>query len=78
MTLTEAMRLKAHMLAWQSRGGARHNAVFCEPARARRSAGLPHQAHLVRDWRNFAECRVMLKRDEGAIYPGGAVPLRGR
>jgi hypothetical protein len=32
VTLAEAMRPQAHMLAWQSRRGARHNGVFREPA----------------------------------------------
>lgn len=63
VTLTEALRPKAHMLAWQSRRGARHNAAFCEPDRARRSAGPDHRAKRERsEWAGFAECRVMLKR----------------
>ena len=72
VTLIEAMRLKAHMLAWQARRGARHNVTFREPARARRSTGLRHQAHPVRDWCNFADCRVMVKRARsGRFTPQG-------
>jgi hypothetical protein len=70
---TRAMRPKAHHMAWQACRGARHNGTFREPARARRSAGLRHQAKRQRsDWRNFAECPVMLKRARsGRFTPEG-------
>lgn len=73
VTLAEAMRLKAHMLAWQTRRGARHSATFCEPDRARRSAGPGHRAKRERsEWAGFAECRVMLKRTRsGRFTPQG-------
>ncbi|WP_223164925.1 hypothetical protein, partial [Massilia mucilaginosa] len=41
MTLTTPCARKAHMLAWQARRGARHNAYSVNPKGAQRS---PHQA----------------------------------
>jgi IS30 family transposase len=50
-------------------------AYSVNPQGAQRSA---HQAKRERsDWADLTECRVMLKRAARAIYPGGAVPLRG-
>lgn len=70
VTPTEALRPRAHMLAWQARRGARHNAAFCEPAG--RAAVVPPSEAQRNDWRNFAECRVMLKRARsGRFTPEG-------
>ncbi len=75
VTPTRAMRPRAHMPAWQPRRGARHNAAFREPAGpgAARGCATKRSAAQRSDWRNFAECRVML--NAAGIHPIAAVPL---